>query len=475
MRVLVVCAVLAAGCGRIFYERVGGDGAVALDGSPADDSRGTGDRSPSIDVAADSSVQPDGTPSDGGSDATTAGTVSEVLLGGSGAEEGKAITAVAGGAVVIAGTTTSFGSTSTDVVVARIDTAGTIEWTTILETTAADNVTDLVTLTDGDVLVVGSSMDATGFATRLAKLRAIDGTLVWSTTLTGPRPEIVGGAALPGNAAMLVGNTNIGTDALVVSIEALGVPQWSRSHGGGMSTNQMMDVASTSRGVVIVGAFGDQQWLIEIDPSGAALASGTFQRPINTVESVSVSADDAIIVTGRSSFTVLDYYVGRLNGTSPWIFSFVHGMGVVGKIHQATPGGGAVLVNTRSRAPDREIHVHQLSAAGAVAWEGTYTTSPIYYIPAMAMTTDGRLVLLGTWLDAASMNEIWLLSLDAGGLAEPTCLAPGPPLSTLISRTPPSFDRAPVPPAPSAAVIWFGGGWTARSVAASGLAFCGTG
>lgn len=293
---------------------------------------------------------------------------------GTDAAYGAAVTDDGGVAIVgrFSGTNVLFGSSITrtslngtsDILVAKLGSSGTWQWVTRAGGTSADDYAHGVdVLDDGDLVVTGVFSGTADFGDQsltsngltdvfVGRLDDSDGTwqwavnggstaadTAWAARRDGARIYVTG--AIGGNAAF--GATTLttnGQDAFVAAIDGDGQWQWAVNVGGAGADAAYGIDATSSGGMILVGAFsgtisfgtttfssagGFDLFVAEISPSGswrwATRAGGTSA---DVAYGVSIGADDSVMITGyfettatfgaftRSSGGMTDVFVGKI-------------------------------------------------------------------------------------------------------------------------------------------------------------------
>jgi hypothetical protein len=157
------------------------------------------------------------------------------------------------GGYVIAGMAFTLSTYSFDMLLAKFDSTGSYQWTTLLEGMGDDITTAVVQTQDGGYAVAGytNSFGAGGFDAILSKLDA-SGAHEWSRTLGGPENDMATSLILAQDGGLVLARetTSHGAgswDVLFSKFNALGTHQWTRTLGGA-SDEYAYDLIQTSDG-----------------------------------------------------------------------------------------------------------------------------------------------------------------------------------------------------------------------------------
>ena len=156
-------------------------------------------------------------------------------LGQTGAEEGLGVALDSANNVYIAGLTTSQGAGSNDVLIAKYNSSGTLQWQRVLGGTGAEFGISIALDSEGNAYILGKSTIGGILYFLLAKYNS-SGTLQWQRTLGGSGADDGEGIAIDSsNNIYLVGaTTSAGAgsrDFLIAKYNSSGTLQWQRILG----------------------------------------------------------------------------------------------------------------------------------------------------------------------------------------------------------------------------------------------------
>jgi len=305
-------------------------------------------------------------------------------LGGANNDAGNALSLSPDGSIVISGDTTSFGAGNLDVLLAKWYANGTLAWANTLGGSSNDRSFALAHSLDGSILVLGStqSFGAGSNDVLLSKWHA-NGTLAWVNTLGGLGWDDGNAIAIgPDGSIVVLGYTySFGTgsqDFLLAKWYANGTLAWANTLGGTSSDN------------------------------GKALALGS---------------DGSILVSGYiSSFGAgnTDVLLAKWhsNGTLAWANTLGGASGDGGNA-LALDSDGSVVVSGYTQsfgAGSDDVLLAKWYANGTLAWANTLGSTDTDYGSALAIDSDGSIVVSGyTFNFGAGNNDVLLTYLNVRG------------------------------------------------------------
>ncbi len=200
--------------------------------------------------------------------------------GGFGSDQALAVVATADSGYVLVGSTGSFGSGGGDVYLVRVDSAGSLVWSTTFGGPGVEQGVDLVRTDDEHLLVIGTSYvdPALGYDGLLVRADPM-GAALWERTYGQAGWDLFNaGATVPGG-WVVVGQTFSTGDgsgeAWIIRIDQAGDTLWTRTYGAAGSEKATAVVGLPDGGcaVVVNKALDDGQdiVLLRYDPDGELL------------------------------------------------------------------------------------------------------------------------------------------------------------------------------------------------------------
>ena len=357
-------------------------------------------------------------------------------LGGGNNEIDYSVAVGSDGSLFITGYTQSAGAGSSDVLLAKYDASGELQWQRTLGGSAGDLGYSVAVGSDGSAYVAGytNSDGAGGSDILLAKYNA-SGALHWQRTLGGIASEPGYAVAVASDGSVYVGgSTNSagvgGSDALLAKFNASGVLQWQRTLGGS-NAEFGYSIAVGSDGSVYfsgstasIGAGGSDALLAKFNASGALqwqrILGGSANESGN---SVVIGSDGAVYVGGYTSSigaggndALLIKY--DASGALQWQRT------LGGNSHDYGPSiaigsDGAVYVGgyaSSEGAGGDDALLARYDASGALQWQRTLGGSGTDQARSIAIGPGGA-IYLGGWTNSsgAGGNDFMIARLPAAG------------------------------------------------------------
>jgi len=167
----------------------------------------------------------------------SAGTVEwQRVLGGASSDQADAAAVSSSGDVYAFGVTSSAGAGGQDFLLAKYNSSGTIQWQRVLGDGTGNEGDGVAVDSSGDVYVSGTTDEYPNEKMQVAKYNS-SGTLQWQRVLGGSGSEYCRGAAVDSSSNLYaVGHTNAsgagGFDVLIAKYNSSGTIQWQRTLGG---------------------------------------------------------------------------------------------------------------------------------------------------------------------------------------------------------------------------------------------------
>jgi hypothetical protein len=237
----------------------------------------------------------------------------ERTYGGSGDDIGSSVQQTTDGDYIVAGSTYSFGTGSSDVYLIKTDPSGDTLWTRTYGGSDIDYGYSVLQTTDGDYIVAGEtqSFGAGPGDVYLIKTDPSGDTL-WTRTYGGNGHDWGQSVQQTTDGGYIVsGQTNSfgpgQADVYLIKTDAVGDTLWTRTYGGsgrdyGSSVQQTTDGGYiVAGGTYSFGTGGKDVYLIKTDPSGDTLWTRTYGGSGDDIgSSVQQTTDGGYIVAGRT-------------------------------------------------------------------------------------------------------------------------------------------------------------------------------
>ena len=303
--------------------------------------------------------------------------------GGSSDEQAYSIQQTSDGGYIVAGYTTSFGTSDTDIWILKLDSYGNVDWQKTYGGTGVDHANSIQQTSDGGYIVAGytASFGAGGQDIWVLKLNS-DGSVAWQKTYGGSNYDYANSIQQTSDGGYIVaGSTGSfgagGYNTWVLKLNSNGSVAWQKTYGGS-TTDGANSIQQTSDGGYIVagqtGSFGAESydfWLLRLNSNGSVAWQKTY---------------------GGSNYDVAN------------------------SIQQTSDGGYIVAGYTYSfGAEGQDIWVLKLNSDGSVAWQKTYGGSNYDVANSIQQTSDGGYIVAGQTALGAGGSDIWVLKLDSEG------------------------------------------------------------
>lgn len=341
-----------------------------------------------------------------------------------------------GGDLVMVGSTYSYGAGDYDMYVVRLDSNGSHVWDMTYGGSDADYGYDLVTLSGGDLVAVGSTKSF-GHGNRdvyLVKINGANGSMIWSKTIGGTADDdgFSIRATLDGG-FIICGTTNSfgnGSDVYLIRTDSLGDTLWTRTYGGSAG-----DVGSAVRpladgGFVIVGSTGSygvgysSVYLVRVNSDGDTLWTTTYGGTrADMGYDVQPTSDNGFILAGTTAPTGQNYYDAYLVkadslGAIQWEKTY-------GGIYEdraysvaQTGDGGYIFAGTTDATEGRQTDMYlvKVDPLGSVEWSRAYGGLLSDFARSVAITPENDYLIAGySYSDSNGGADITLLKVGGEG------------------------------------------------------------
>jgi uncharacterized delta-60 repeat protein len=330
----------------------------------------------------------------------TSGTIQwQRTLGGIGDDRGHNIAVDSSGNVYITGSTASSGAGSNDILIAKYNTSGTIQWQRTLGGTGSEFGQRIAVDGSGNVYVIGetegSGAGAGGWDVLIAKYDT-SGTIQWQRTLGGSNPDFGRGIAVDGGGNIYItGQTN--SDVFIAKYDTSGTIQWQRTLGGTSS-----DIGQG----------------IAVDGSGNVYITGS-------TASSGAGSNDILIAKYDTSGAI--QWQRTLGGASSDFGIYI-----------AVDGSGNVYITgftQSSGAGSNDVLIAKYNSSGTIQWQRTLGGASTDYGYGIAVDGSGNIYITGTYGAGGNYNVL-IAKLPADGSFTGTYGALTYATSSLTAATP---------------------------------------
>jgi len=364
------------------------------------------------------------------------------------------------GGYILAGGTTSFGAGSYDIFFIKTDANGNVQWDKAFGGTDDDRVYYVQQTSDGGYILAGFT---TSFGASLSDIFLVktdaSGNLQWAKTYGGTDYDLAYSVRQTSDGGyILAGETrSFGAgdyDIFLIKTDASGNLQWAKTYGG-TGWDGASSIRQTSDGGYIVagytasfGAGLSDVFLVKTDASGNISWAKTYGgTSTDGATSVQQTLDGGYIVAGSTiSFGAGDYDIFLIktdaSGNLQWAKTFGGGNYDDASSFQQTSDGGYILAGwtTSFGAGLSDVFLVKTNVNGNLQWAKTYGGTDEDGAYSVRQTSDGGYIVAGSTISfGASSDDIFLVKTDANGNmgscsiiqnASPTVTAPSPMVNT---------------------------------------------
>jgi len=236
------------------------------------------------------------------------------LLGGTGSDYGNAVVIDSANNIIVTGRTDSDGAGGVDVLIAKYNSAGALQWDRTLGGTGTDIGYAVAIDSANNIIVTGwTDSDGAGFNDFLIAKYNSAGALQWDRTLGGTGTDIGYAVAIDSADNIIVTGWTTsdgagGSDLLIAKYNSAGALQWDRTLGGTGSDVGYAVAIDSANNIIVTGqtnsdGAGGLDFLIAKYNSAGALQWDRTLGGTATDIGYAVAIDSAnnIIVTGRTA------------------------------------------------------------------------------------------------------------------------------------------------------------------------------
>ena len=362
------------------------------------------------------------------------------VSGGTGDDQRSGVAVDSSDNIITVGQIDSYGAGADDLIMAKYNPSGGLLWERLLGGTSVEYVKAAAVDSLDNIIAVGytSSDGAGGYDILIAKYNS-SGTLQWDRTLGGTGTDYGRGVTIDSSDNIIVvGQTNSdgagGDDILLAKYNSSGTLQWDRTLGGS-SLERGYGVAVDSSDNIIVsgqtqsdGAGSDDILLAKYNSSGTI----QWQRTLGGTggddgRGVAVDSSDNIIVFGHTESEGAgnnDLLVAKYNssGTIQWQ-KLLGGASVDNAIGITVDSSNNIIIsaNTQSDgAGGYDILVAKYNSSGTLQWDRTLgaTATDIGY--GVAVDSLDNIVITAVTAEGAGGDDVLVAKLPSDGSLEGT-------------------------------------------------------
>ena len=337
----------------------------------------------------------------------------------SGEDIGQAIAVDSSNNVYITGWTNNVGTTINDIFTAKYDSSGTLQWQRKLTGSGAEIGYGIATDSSNNVYIVGyTASDGAGSNDILIAKYNSSGTIQWQRTLGGINSDIGYGIAVDSSDNIYItgatGSDGAGlTDILIAKYNSSGVIQWQRTLGGTGNFDQGQGITVDSSNNICITGYFNNDFLITKLPSDGSLTGtyGSFSYTESLLTDAVAGLTDAVagLTTGTSTLSIsnsgyteeaselaidnipvinTDYWI-QTNGNAG-VQDYLTGIAVDSSDNIYTAGRTA-----SDGAGGNDIFVAKYNSSGAIQWQRTLGGSGGDFGEGIAVDSSSNVYVVG--------------------------------------------------------------------------------
>lgn len=372
-----------------------------------------------------------------------------MAYGAYGPEEGRSVKIANDGNFVIAGSTGSFGSGTSDIYLIKLDGDGVVLWTRTIGGPMIEQANDLVQLSDGGWLIVGSTNDfsgAGGYDGLLIRTDA-NGNVLWRKEYGGDDWDFFhSGILMDDGGFLMVGQTfsqGDGGDAWIVRTTQVGDTIWTQHYGGPGIDDGGGVVESTDGGFVFAGSLtsgnGDlDAYVVKVDGQlGIEWENVYGGDSLDVARDVILTQDGGYSIVGvtKSFSEFTEHYHFKLDagGALQWQKHWGQINDQEAYRHIELPSGGFATTGwtTTSGGGGKDMFIFLCDQQGAFIEQHTFGGMEDDEGYSLAKTSDGFIICGATLSYGAGSDDVFVVRADSTG-------------STTLETVSTYFDPTPV-------------------------------
>jgi len=358
------------------------------------------------------------------------------LLGGTGTDQGNAVAIDSANNIIVVGQTTSDGAGGTDVLIAKYDSAGALQWDRTLGGTGVDVGFGVAIDSADNIIVVGqTNSDGAGNEDVLIAKYNSAGALQWGQTLGGTKTDIGSAVAIDSadNIIVMGQTASDGAgrlDLLIAKYNSAGALQWGRTLGGtGVDVGFGVAIDSANNIIVVGytgsdGAGGTDVLIAKYNSAGALQWDRTLGGTgSDSVFAVAIDSADNIIVVGYTNSDGAggeDVLIAKYD--SAGVLQWGRTLGGTG-----TDQGFGVAIDSADNiivvgytgsdgAGGNDVLIAKYNSAGALQWDRTLGGTGDDRGRAVAIDSADNIIVVGyTYSDGAGGTDVLIAKLPPNG------------------------------------------------------------
>jgi uncharacterized delta-60 repeat protein len=277
--------------------------------------------------------------------------------GGENSESAKCVQQTTDGGYIVAGSTSSFGAGSDDLLILKLSSDGEIEWQKTYGGSEYDEASSIQQTEDGGYIVAGSTSSfGAGYHLLILKLSS-DGEVEWQKTYGGDEASSIqqtedGGYIVAGSAS----SSGAGSDDLLIfKLSSDGEIEWQKTYGGSKVERATCIQQTMDGGYIVAGSitfssrteYNEELWILKLSPAGDIVWQHIYMGDYNdSAQSLQQTVDGGYIVAGAiGKYLYENFLVLKLSpdGKIEWQRAYGCSSGEYAYSIQQTDDGGYIV------------------------------------------------------------------------------------------------------------------------------------
>ena len=355
--------------------------------------------------------------------------------GGTGFEEPYSMVQTTDGGFAVAGETFSFGAGSNDFLIVKLAPDGSLSWAKTFGGMTDDWKPSMVQTTDGGFAVAGSTLCFGAGSSDLILLKlASDGSLTWARTYGGTSWDEVHSVIQTSDGGFAIAGETYGfaadeTDVLVLKLASNGTLTWAKTFGGTGYDGAVASIIQTTDGGFALAvntssfsAYADFL-VLKLASDGSLTWARTFRGAYNDgPESIIQTSDGGFAIAGwteSSGAGRTDFLVLKLatDGSLTWARTFGGAdWDEASSVIQTSDGGFAVVGFTWSfGAGGDDFLMLKLTSDGSLIWARIFGGASRELGHSIVQTSDGGFAIAGHTQSFGAAGDFIVLKIDPNG------------------------------------------------------------
>mgnify|MGYP005990045875 CR=1 FL=1 len=363
------------------------------------------------------------------------------LLGGASTDQARGVAVDSSSSIIVTGQTASDGAGGDDLLIAKYNSSGVLQWGRTLGGSGTDIGQAVATDSSDNIIVVGhTTSDGVGGNDFLIAKYNSSGALQWDRTLGGSSQDYVHGIAIDSSDNIIVaGYTKSdgagNNDFLIAKYNSSGVLQWDRTLGGSSTDEGFAVAIDSSDNIIVAGqarsdGAGDDDFLIaKYNSSGVLQWDRTLGGSgIDEGFAVAIDASDNIVVAGSTTSDGAgssDFLVAKYSpsGVLQWDRT-LGGSGLDVARGVSIDSSDNIIVagyTTSDGAGSYDFLIAKYNSSGTLQWDRTLGGSGTELAFAVAVDSSDNIIVTGyTTSDGAGSSDFLTAKLPSDGSLEGT-------------------------------------------------------